>query len=261
MVLPEICRRAGSTVNYLALSLVSVFFLLILFAAECIYRLTKVPPEWTRKFQHVVSGLLAACFPWIFSTPIEVAALGAIMTLVMLVLRKSRFLTSLHDVKRESLGEIYFVLSVVILSFLAWDKPPVYYLIPILTLTISDTLAAIVGTAYKKRLYSITGHIKSLEGSAAFLISTLLTTSLPLLFLAGMPLLLSVLIAFNTAVLVTGVEAVCRKGSDNLFIPLSTFYLLVYLTSASVSLLTLELAGLLGLASFLTARLSRRTSR
>jgi dolichol kinase len=229
--------------NYFLVLLMSFSFLTILFLAEVLYRFTKIPPEWTRKLQHVLSGCLAACFPWIFSSSKEVIALGVIMTLALFALRKSRFLTSLHDVKRETLGEFYFLLSAVILSILAWNKPPVFYFIPILTLTFSDSLAAIVGTAYKKHLYSIKGHIKSFEGSAAFFISTLFTVSLPLLFLSDVQPLPSILIALQVALITTCVEAVGRKGIDNLFIPLATFYLLAHLSEISTSSILKELIG------------------
>ncbi|MBF8262854.1 MAG: sortase and related acyltransferase [Parachlamydiales bacterium] len=231
--------------NFITLSLMGAAFLLIMFGAEGLYRFTKVPPEWTRKLQHVLSGLLAACFPWIFSSPREVAALGVIMAVVLLVFRKSGFLTSLHEVKRRTFGEFYFLLSAVALSILSWNNPP-FYFIPMLTLTLSDTVAAIVGTTYKRVTYSIKGHVKSLEGSTAFFVVTLLTVHLPLLFLSDIAPLSSILIALNTALLVTLVEAVCRNGRDNILIPLSTYCLLIHFTHASQTLLFLELAIALG---------------
>lgn len=239
--------------------LVSCLFLLMLFGSEALYRFTKIPSEWTRKFQHIFSGLVGACLPWMFSSPWEVAALGAVMTAVLFILRKSRFLTSLHDVKRQTHGEFYFLLSVVILAFLSWNGPRVFYFIPLLTLTFSDSLAAIVGTSYKKHIYSIQGHIKSLEGSATFLISTILTVLLPLLFLSELSPFLAILTALNIALIVTGVEAVGRNGLDNLLIPLSTYLLLVHLTTAPLALLSLEFAGLFGLAALLIHRLFFRS--
>jgi phytol kinase len=223
---------------------IGLVYLVIMFGAEGLYRYTKIPPEWTRKLQHVLSGLLAACFPWIFSTPGEVVVLGAIMTAVLLVLRKSKFLSSMHGVKRKSFGEFYFLLSGVVLSILSWDRPE-FYFISMLTLTISDTLAAIVGTAYKRVTYSIKGHVKSLEGSAAFFVSTLFTVYLPLQFVSD----LAPLIAVNIALIVTLIEAVCKNGRDNILIPLSTFYLLSHCAGASVTLLVQELAGAVVLLS------------
>jgi len=221
---------------------IGFIYLLIMFGAEELYRFTKVPPEWTRKLQHVLSGVLAAFFPWIFSSPKEVVILGLIMTVVLFGLRKSKFLTSLHEVKRKTFGEFYFLLSAVVLSILSWDNPG-FYFIPMLTLTFSDTLAAIVGSAYKRVTYTIKGHVKSLEGSAAFFISTFLTVHFSLLFLSDIGALPSMLIALNIALLVTLVEGVCRNGRDNILIPLSTYYLLRHLSNASLTLLTQELAA------------------
>jgi dolichol kinase len=225
--------------------LVGFAYLLILLGAEGFYRFTKVPPEWTRKLQHVLSGTLAACFPWIFSSPKEVVALGIIMAAVLLVFRKSRFLTSMHEVKRKTFGEFYFLLAAVLLSILSW-RTPSFYFISMLTLTVSDTVAAIVGTTYQRVIYSIRGHTKSLEGSVVFLISTFLTVHLPLLFLSNVSPLRSILTALNIAILVTIVEALCRNGRDNVLIPLSTYCLLRHLTGASQTLLVQELGGCLG---------------
>ena len=240
--------------------LIGFAYLLIMFGAEGLYRFTKIPPEWTRKLQHVLSGLLAACFPWIFSSSKEVIALGIIMTVVLLALRKSRFLTSMHEVKRKTFGEFYFLLAAVVLSVLSWDNPP-FYFIPMLTLTFSDTVAAMVGTTYKRVTYSIKGHIKSLEGSVAFFVSTFLTEHLPFLFLSDIAPLPSILIALNIALLVALVEAICRNGRDNILIPLSTYYLLIHLTEASQALLFQELGVVTAIALSLIVHLFRKRRR
>jgi dolichol kinase/L-amino acid N-acyltransferase YncA len=225
--------------------LLSASFLLIFLAAEGLYRWAHIAPEWTRKFQHLLSGLLSASFPWILSSPKEIVFLGALMAAALFTLKKSKFLTSLHDVKRETLGEFYFVLSTLILFLLSRDLPPVFYFIPMLILTFSDSLAAIVGTTYKKFTYSIQGHVKSLEGSTAFFISTFLIAHLSLLFLSPLEPLSSVLISLQIAILLTLVEAVSHKGLDNLLIPLVSFALLRHLSPAPIPLMILELIGCL----------------
>ncbi len=236
--------------SFLPLSLITLLFLLMLFATENLYRFTKAPPEWTRKLQHVLSGLFASAFPWIFSSPVDVLALGVIMTIVLWALRKLKLLHSLHGVKRKTFGEFYFLLSAVVLSFLAWDNH-LLYLIPILTLTFSDTLAAIIGTNYQKVTYSVRGHIKSLEGSSAFFVCTFLVVFLSQLLLSDIDPFPLVLIALNIALFVTWVEGVCRNGRDNILIPLSTYFLLLHLVGAPQIRLLQEF----GIASAITVAL------
>jgi len=221
---------------------ITSIYLAILLGAEALYRHTRIPTEWTRKLQHLLSGGLAACFPWIFASPKQVALLGAMMGVALLFFRKSRFLSSLHEVKRKTFGEFYFLLSAVLLSLFSWENPA-FYFISMLTLTCSDTVAAIVGSSYQRITYAIRGHVKSVEGSAAFFISTFLTVHLPLLFLAGTPALPSVLIALATALLVTLIEALCRNGRDNILIPLSTWLLLLHFHGAPVTKLLAELTA------------------
>ncbi len=227
------------------LFLAGLGFLSIFGIGEALYRFAKVPVEWTRKLQHLLSGLFACAFPWIFSSPWEVFLLGAVMAPVLFVLRRFKALSSLHDVKRESLGEFYFLISIAALFYLSFDSPPIFYLIPLLLLTVCDSLAAIVGSAYRKFTY---GHAKSFEGSAAFLISAFLVVLLPLLLFDFDPIL-SIWIALKISLILTLIEAVSSKGIDNLLIPLASYGLLLYLTSFSPSYLDWTAISLLFLAT------------
>jgi phytol kinase len=206
---------------------IALIFVFIFALTEILYRTTSIAPEWTRKLQHISVGLLASCFPWIFSSPREVLFLGLIMAALLLPSKK--LLTSMHSVQRHSLGELYFTLSTVILAFLTHGLSPLFYFIPMLTLTCSDSLAALIGSTYQRATYSIQGHVKSLEGSTVFFVSTFLTVHLPLLFLSTVNHLQSVVIAVVIAFVTTLTEALSRKGIDNLLIPLMTFLLLVHL--------------------------------
>ncbi len=197
-----------------------------------------------RKIQHLLCGFLTACFPWIFSSPKEVAELGVALALILLICKKARLLSSLHEVSRKTSGEFYFILATTMLAFLSWNQPIAFYLIPILILTLSDALAALIGTAYKKAIYSIRGHSKSFEGSTVFFICTFLTVHLPLLFLSDFEPIQSVLIAIHIAIVTTFVEAVSGNGIDNLFVPLISFGLLLHLSQISTGLIAGELLSM-----------------
>jgi hypothetical protein len=131
----------------------------------------------------------------------------------------------------------------------------VFYLISVLTLTISDSLAALAGTQYGVITYEVEEGRKSLEGSLVFFFITFLCVHLPLLLLTDFGRLESVLIALVIAILVTGFEAISLKGSDNIFVPLGTFFILVKMTRYPLGD-TVEQTGILFLIIFVSFALT-----
>jgi phytol kinase len=213
--------------------------LLLLFAAAEGWRHWGAPPaEWTRKFVHLSGGLVAASFPWIFGSPVTVLALGALFAAALWGARRLRLLPSVHGIERRSEGALYYPLAVCLL-FLIGHGRPVFYLIALFVLVISDTLAALLGSAYGRWTYAVESGHRTLEGSAAFFLTTLLSVHLPLLLLTDMDRAASVLIGLQIALLVTAFEAISLRGNDNLIVPLATYYFLVKMTpypAASIGL-------------------------
>ena len=73
-------------------------------------------PEWQRKMLHIGLGLTSLSFPWIFSDVWQVAALCITAIFILLLIRTIPSLRnsvgkSIYDVKRSSLGELLFALS------------------------------------------------------------------------------------------------------------------------------------------------------
>ena len=128
----------------------------------------------------------------------------------------------LYGISRQSLGEIYFTVSVILCFYWA-DGKTLLYFIPILILTFSDLAAALIGTFYAKCPYKIVGGQKSLEGSITFfwVTFTFLLISIMLLSDLEKEAYKFLGIIFLLTSVVTIVEAVSWKGLDNLFIPLS----------------------------------------
>ena len=129
----------------------------------------------------------------------------------------------------------------VVLLFLVGRREPVFYLISLFTLVVCDSLAALFGKAYGRHRYLVTSERRSLEGSAVFLISAFVGIHLALLLLTNIERGACVLIALQLALLVTSLEAISAGGSDNLTVPLATYYLLVNLTLRPVDRVALQL--------------------
>lgn len=213
----------------IAAAVIGAGFLGVFALAELWKRTSDPPVEWTRKFVHFFGGLISATFPWVFASPWTVVGLALLFLVIIWGSRRLGLLDSIHGVERKSEGGIYYPLAVLLVFLVGHDRP-VFYLIAILALVVSDTLAALVGTMYGRQAYTVEQDRRSLEGSVVFLFTTFLITHLPLLLMAKLDPLASVLISVQVAILVTQFEAISLRGNDNLIVPVITFYLLLKMT-------------------------------
>lgn len=239
----------GTVGGELARAAVAGAGFLLLFAAAEVWHLTRRPPaEWTRKLVHFGGGLIAAAFPWLFAWHWTVLALGSVFFLILWGTRRLGLLRSVHDVERRSEGGLYYPVGVYVL-FLVGAGRPVFYLISLLALVVSDTVAAVLGSSYGRVGYRVERDRRTVEGSAVFFFSTFLVVHLPLLLLADTPPLLSVLVGFQLALLMTLFEAISLRGNDNLIVPLVTYFLLLKLTPRQPAFLAYQIAAQLVIMS------------
>jgi phytol kinase len=218
----------------------------LLFIVEAIGKKLGWPLSITRKITHIgagmwVWGILALFDHWYFG----IIPFATFILLNYIFYRQQSF--EAMDSEESSPGTIYFAVSITILMVLLWrtggalDRAPVA-VAAIMAMTWGDALASLVGETWGKRTYTVFGHTRTLEGSAAMALSTFIVALLVLLFLPGSQLsphsipltmpaaLLAALVATFTA---TGAEAISPAGSDNLSVPLLTgaaLYLLIVVT-------------------------------
>jgi len=200
-------------------------FTVIFLLGEALRRLMPASPELSRKFVHFSGGLTALSFPCLLRHHWTVLGLAAGFSLILAVAKMKGLLKSVHGIERKSYGAMLFPVSVYLLFLLGHDKPVLYF-VSILVMTVSDTLAAVVGGRYGSIRYEVEDITKSLEGSTVFFLITFLCVHLSLLLMTRIGELDSVLIALVIALLVTGFEAISPTGSDNFFVPLGTYFIL-----------------------------------
>jgi phytol kinase len=187
-------------------------------------------PELARKLSHLGFGLITLTFPWIFHSAVPVIVVSAIAIGSLLALRfvpslRASVGEAVHGVDRSSLGDLYFPIAVSGLFLLA-DGNWVLYTLPLLTLTLADAVAALIGVSYGRLKYDGTDGRKSIEGSLAFFLVSFLAIHIPLLLFTTTGRAESLLIGLTFGVLVMLLEAVAWRGLDNLFIPFGGFLLL-----------------------------------
>jgi phytol kinase len=203
-------------------------------AMLCILRLYRkwmgADGEWIRKLAHIGTGLLSISLPWLFSsrTPVFIicgASVALLLAIRYLPLIRSRLSGVLDDVDRDSWGEIYFPLSVGLLYQLNHGGK-LLYAVPLVVLTLADTVAALTGAEYGKHGYAATGATKSMEGSIGFFCAAFFSVNVALVVFSDAGRIETLLISLNIAMIVMLLEAISWRGLDNIFIPLGVYILL-----------------------------------
>jgi phytol kinase len=224
----------------------------------------RIDGEVLRKAMHVALGASALTYPWLFRSitpPLLIAAstLSVLLGLRFLPSARARLGGVVHGVKRASEGDLWFPVSVVVVFWLASGNA-VLYVIPILTLTLADAFAALVGSRYGHMRYdTLEGDQKSAEGSIAFFLIAFFAAHVPLLVYTSVGRTESLLIGLTFGFLVMLLEAVAWRGLDNLFIPVGGFFLLRSYLPLPARALAIVLAMTIAMFSVVVLLRRRRT--
>lgn len=120
---------------------------------------------------------------------------------------------------KESAGVPYIM--ALLLTILTFPKP--ISLCAILTLAVADPLSAIIGIKYGKHKWAVG---KSIEGSAAFFVSSFIISFGVLLHFTDVYWGWVLLLTFTSSVIISGFELIPLRVDDNLTIPLFTAFTL-----------------------------------
>ncbi len=217
--------------------LYSFAFGAILATGEILHAILKVKTEYTRKFSHSAASLLSLTFPLVYSSYEYVLAMGIIFFLVLLIAEHKDLLRSINDVTRKTYGGILlpvaicgaFVISV-------WMNDAKLFIIPVLMLGVSDSLAGITGVAFGSRVRKIIIHKlrlnKTYLGSSVFFISALAISIYTLHWFVGNFSTATILAAITVALSAAIVEAFSSKGLDNFTVPFTTIIILSMFNAA-----------------------------
>ncbi|MBT3252716.1 MAG: DUF92 domain-containing protein [Candidatus Marinimicrobia bacterium] len=208
-----------------------VFFSIIIFfigIAEIARTVLKLSPELSRKFVHVMVGILVSLAPFFLQSKTPVILLGVIFTILNYIALRKDSLKGMHTTERVSFGTVYFPIAFTLLVIMFWDRNIVLFIVAMLVLAFSDTAATVVGERINSKHKFILWHDKkSWPGSIAFFVMTLIVVlgAFPVYsnIISNPPLPLHHLItmAFFTAFVATVGEAVSKRGSDNLTLTLT----------------------------------------
>jgi dolichol kinase len=213
--------------------LVSGIYVVLVIAAAEVLRRRGMPQPLTRKIVHVGIGMWIVPTYLIFENRYWAAMPAAGFVVFNALAWHFEWFESMKAEKRN-IGVILFPLSTALALSLFWEGPArVIGASAMLVLTFGDAAAAIVGGYYGRTHYVLLDHRRSVEGSAAMFVGSVLAI-LGAFLVFGAPVGGAVVLAAVIAAAVaTGVEAVCPWGLDNLLIPASVVAMLL-VTKAGV---------------------------
>src|SRR3990167_8005707 len=157
----------------MVVKILALFVLLILLLrSEYLYRKRTIHVEKTRKFTHITVGTFVAFWPFFLSFR-AIQWISLFLLVAVLISKKLQLFRSIHAVERKSWGEALFAIGIGASALLTNNKW--VFMAAILHLSIADGLAAIIGKKFGgKYSYKIAGHTKTLAGSTAFWLASVI---------------------------------------------------------------------------------------
>lgn len=209
---------------------IGVIAIAVLLLAEVLKRTTSLPTELTRKFAHIGSGMAVLLIPAFISSSWTVLLLAVGFAGLMFGTHVTGLLQGVHGVGRGVGGVLWYPVTAWLTYFLVFDVREGEYLeyaIPILVLACADAMGAVVGKRWGRHKYEVVpGHFRSLEGSAAFFVVSLICISVPLAVGMGVDPLRALAVGLLVSALSTAYESVSVHGLDNLLVPFGTLLFL-----------------------------------
>lgn len=230
---------------------VLVFLSVVILFTKKIFKNTS--SEMSRKIIHVLTGITTLTFPFIFTSYISVIIISASAIIGLSLLKnvkyaREKFGDGLFGVERKSYGDLYLALAVAILftTYKITEASVVTYLIPILTLTFADSVAALVGVNYgKKKISSEYEDTKSIEGSFIFFVVAFMCTLIPLQLITTVGRAEVLAISFFVGILAAMIEMIGHDGNDNLLLPIQTYAIVAYNLDKTMDVLAYNFAIML----------------
>ena len=206
--------------NIIHIGYLATAYLLLFTSAELLYHKLNIQVEVTRKYVHIVTGILSLLFPLLLNHHLYVLLLTSSFLIILVLSLKYNLLNAINGIERKSRGSILYPI-IVYGSFLVYqhyDHLSFYY-IPIVILAICDPVAAFVGKKWTKLEYTTFGKKKTLTGSFGFFVVALVLSVVLLINMENIVFYKALVIGFSVSLATAVAEALTHKGYDNITIP------------------------------------------
>jgi uncharacterized protein (TIGR00297 family) len=202
-------------ISILAISIISISLL----TAEVGVHYFHLPLIYTRKFIHIITGLIVCIIAYFLSSNLPIIIFATLYIFIDLwALRNGKF-KSIHPDSR-SFGTIFYALSVITLVILFWDGNKPLFLITNLIMIIPDAMAALIGERYANSYFVPVSEKKSLIGAITMFILTNIIVISSLQYFYDNPPGINLIIGLLIGTIASISELLSIRGSDNLSVPL-----------------------------------------
>ena len=193
----------------------SIIGLTFFFTIEFIKVFFLLRAENSRKLIHVGSCLIVCTMPF-FIDKIGIMILSGLFIVLFVLSRNFGIFSSIHGVSRKTIGEFSMAAGVGISAAVLLPSGIIAFVYGMLILSFADTLANIVGSKWKIWEFKIMSQSKSIGGSIAFFLCSIMISYFTAHHV-GLDIKLDMLLIF--CLILTLIEAVHIFGLDNLSIP------------------------------------------
>jgi dolichol kinase len=210
---------------WFALLISFVYVIAMLGLAEGLRRWKAYSADFTRKFIHISVGMYSILAVLLFEQREWAIIPPAAFIVINFLDWKFGVLQAMTSSDRSNLGTVYFPIAFVTIIWVFWEQPGLL-VASLMPLTWGDALAAVIGRRYGRRSYTVLGSTRTMEGSSALMLLSLVATGVALaLFGVDNAVGLALIVSVGA----TLVEAVSPWGTDNLTIPAVSALLLAWL--------------------------------
>lgn len=208
--------------NLLGILISYIFIVTIIIIAKLFEKSGK---EASRKFIHIALSNWWFIAMHFFDNAIFASIVPLSFVIINYISYKKNLIAVMERESKEGLGKVYYALSLLIISIITFGitKKTELGLCSILIMGYGDGLAAVIGKKVKSYEYKIGSTKKTLAGSLTMFIISFIIIAI---YLGLTGINLGLLKSIITAVILTIIEAISIKGTDNITIPISACALL-----------------------------------
>lgn len=197
---------------------------LVLFSfTDYVYIVQGLPSHVTKKIAHFFSGFIALAVPHYFESIWQVALAAMLFLAILYFSEKNHWFPSITGISKNSWGTWLFPIGILFcFSIMKVTDDKLLYFVPMVTLTVSDSLANVLGKKFPYIPYQIFKRKKTILGSFVFFCSTLIICYIYLHNQFSFSTL------FGIAFIASIVEGISIYGLDNITLPVIMVLLLMF---------------------------------
>lgn len=207
--------------------LVSYIFIFLMIIGGKLFE--KVGKEASRKFIHIMLGNWWLIAMYFFNNVWFAAFVPLTFVIINYISYKKDIIKVIEreENKKDGLGTVYYACSLLILVIITFGvlNKPILGLVPIFVMAFGDGLAAIFGKLIKSKKYKVYDTEKSIAGSLTMFIVSFIIISIYLIYINNPFWYLKAIII---SLIITVLEAISIKGTDNITVPIATLIMLMF---------------------------------